>query len=252
MKGCQSCSGATEYGITFTPFPGRSRFQCRYSTSHASDNAQPDVKTTAIRQRRDRLAEREKRTGRVTQRANVRGRFKNLRHGQFLAECVAAAVPITHPTRVSQAYIMEPKTLTSSGNSLIFSLKEEVGALAKALHIFKENGVNLVHIESRSSARFKDGYEFIVNFNPTEGKVHQALEQIKNMSQYMQIISRDLPPKEEDALPWFPRKIKDLDIFANQILSYGSELDADHPGFTDQKYRERRKYFADIAYAYKQ
>ena len=30
-------------------------------------------------------------------------------------------------------------------------------------------------------------------------------------------------------VPWFPKKIADLDRFANQILSYGSELDADHP-----------------------
>jgi len=32
-----------------------------------------------------------------------------------------------------------------------------------------------------------------------------------------------------DAVPWFPRTIADLDRFANHILSYGSELDADHP-----------------------
>ena len=40
--------------------------------------------------------------------------------------------------------------------------------------------------------------------------------------------------------------VAELDRFANQILSYGSELDADHPGFTDPVYRARRKEFADI------
>ena len=31
------------------------------------------------------------------------------------------------------------------------------------------------------------------------------------------------------SVPWFPRTIQELDRFANQILSYGAELDADHP-----------------------
>ncbi|KAK6059502.1 Biopterin-dependent aromatic amino acid hydroxylase [Cooperia oncophora] len=57
--------------------------------------------------------------------------------------------------------------------------------------------------------------------------------------------------QNKDSIPWFPRRIKDIDQFANRILSYGAELDSDHPGFKDPVYRERRKYFADIAFNFR-
>jgi phenylalanine-4-hydroxylase len=54
------------------------------------------------------------------------------------------------------------------------------------------------------------------------------------------------------AVPWFPRKMRDLDSFADKVLSYGAELDADHPGFKDKAYRERRAEITKIARTYKQ
>lgn len=63
--------------------------------------------------------------------------------------------------------------------------------------------------------------------------LHDALETLKEKCGYFQVISRayhDDEKVEEEVVPWFPRRIRELDRFANQILSYGSELNADHPG----------------------
>ena len=150
---------------------------------------------------------------------------------------------------------------------LIFSMKESVGVLAEALSIFKvkiinslslklfsfhfnltqnnfyfclclfvcllkQYNVNLSRIESRSSKRFENDYEFLVECPPGKN-LDLAIEQLRPCTQYLQIISRD--PEKSDGysvdgtVPWFPRNIRDLDRFANHILSYGSELDADHP-----------------------
>jgi len=133
--------------------------------------------------------------------------------------------------------------------SIIFSIEEAVGALAEGLKIFQKHKVNLRHIESRSSVRLP-GYEFMVEIDTTSGDIDGAMEEIRSNASYFQIITRDYKDNS-DAVPWFPVNIKDLDKFANQILSYGSELDSDHPGFTDPVYRARRKQFADIAFTYK-
>lgn len=134
----------------------------------------------------------------------------------------------------------------------IFSLKEKIGALANALKIFEVNKVNLIHIESRPSKPDKRKYEFFVHCKAEKKEqITDTIENLKESAQYLHVLNKtndDLG----DSVPWFPRKIKDLDQFANRILSYGSELDSDHPGFTDKVYRERRKQFADIAFNYKQ
>ncbi|XP_039253598.1 phenylalanine-4-hydroxylase-like isoform X2 [Styela clava] len=158
---------------------------------------------------------------------------------------------------------------TSGLTDLIFSVDEEVGALARALKIFESKGVNLTHIESRPSHNNKHKYEFFVTCQNTNGHVTDVATMLKEgMNANVLQLSRDKKVKDAStgnskfvaaenskkevfSAPWFPRTIKDLDQFANQILSYGSELDSDHPGFTDAVYRARRKEFADIAFNYK-
>lgn len=43
---------------------------------------------------------------------------------------------------------------------------------------------------------------------------------------------------------WFPRHISELDLIANRTLDAGTDLEADHPGFHDSEYRERRARLA--------
>ncbi|XP_022654968.1 protein henna-like [Varroa jacobsoni] len=156
------------------------------------------------------------------------------------------------PERANKGHIKE-RRISGAGNTLVFTIKEGVGALAKTLQIFTQNNINLEHIESRSSQKVKDAYEFIVNFDTTyNGDIRKCIETIKENAEHVTLCTREKICRHiREEVPWFPRRIQDLDLFANQILSYGSELDADHPGFTDPVYRARRTELADIAFNYK-
>lgn len=134
--------------------------------------------------------------------------------------------------------------------SFMFSVKEEVGALSKALRIFKKHEISLTHIESRPSKQDSEHYDFFVDC-VAGAQIEAAISDLQAFSRNVTVLTRSVDAAVADTVPWFPRTMSDLDRFANHILSYGSELDADHPGFTDPVYRTRRKEFADIAFNYK-
>lgn len=136
--------------------------------------------------------------------------------------------------------------------SLIFTLKEEVGALAAALKLFENNAVNMEHIESRPSKATPGNYEFLVVASNLNGNLDPLMESLRERSEHLVLLTEEAEKDgNAESVPWFPKKISDLDEFANRVLSYGAELDSDHPGFTDPIYRARRQEAADIAHNYR-
>ncbi|KAF6777186.1 hypothetical protein AHF37_03535 [Paragonimus kellicotti] len=147
--------------------------------------------------------------------------------------------------------------VTEKGNddslSLIFSVEESVGSLSNTLNIFKQSSVNLLHIESRPSKRRSGFYDFLVVCQNDSGNLKEVIEELKQSgSEPIQLSNKNDASLfgAHEAL-WFPKTIKELDHFANRVLTYGAELHSDHPGFTDVEYRSRRRMFADIAYNYR-
>ncbi|KAI3370563.1 hypothetical protein L3Q82_007073 [Scortum barcoo] len=138
--------------------------------------------------------------------------------------------------------------------AVVFSLKNEVGCLVKALRLFQEKRVNLSHIESRMSKRVTNEVEIFADCSCSKKEFNELLEHLKD---HVNIISFNTPAHvwsaeaDGDDVPWFPMKISELDQCSHRVLMYGSELDADHPGFKDEVYRQRRKYFVEVAMNYK-
>ena len=73
--------------------------------------------------------------------------------------------------------------------SFIFTLKNRVGGLARALRVFQENGINVVHIESRKSLRTNSEYEIFVSLESQQGKVQvpELARSLKKQLSYIKI-----------------------------------------------------------------
>ncbi|KAK3835579.1 MAG: Biopterin-dependent aromatic amino acid hydroxylase-domain-containing protein [Linnemannia gamsii] len=163
---------------------------------------------------------------------------------------MSASAP-AHLHKCTDATIVPGKT------TINFSITDKVGALDECLAVIKSLNISLTRIESRPSKTSEFDYEFFVDFeaaNPEQ--VVQVSKSLEAISKQVHVVgtggvagpnSSDIP----DSTPWFPRKMVDLDTFADKVLEMGEELSADHPGAKDAVYRARRSEITNIAKTYK-
>lgn len=163
----------------------------------------------------------------------------------------------TPQTIVDTAAGTSPETLMIEQTvrfNILFSVDDTPGALESCLGVFKCHRISLLHIESRPSHTFEWEYDFMVSFalgDPTRMEVLKR--DLSALAHKVTIISSrpELSKKSVAAVPWFPRRLSDLDSFASKTLEYGAELSADHPGFTDEAYRKRRAGITALARTYR-
>lgn len=143
----------------------------------------------------------------------------------------------THPTTI--------RSQNKNKTSVKFTLEDKSGALQDALQFFAKYKLNLTRVESRPSKRNTD-YEFYVDFvgSTADSNVQNLLTELRTTCRQVSVL-------QSRRVPWFPRKIRDMDFVASQILDAGLDLQSDHPGFNDPVYRARRAELASIADNYK-
>mmetsp|Transcript_31791 Transcript_31791/g.68011 ORF Transcript_31791/g.68011 Transcript_31791/m.68011 type:complete len:547 (-) Transcript_31791:154-1794(-) len=135
--------------------------------------------------------------------------------------------------------------------SVLMELSDRVGALHDVLKYYWKYDVNITRIESRPVVYNRDSaaggqsrpkFDFFVDFHGKVGdpNVNALLKELKGMTDKLLVL-------DEKEVHWFPRHISELDLIANRTLDAGIDLEADHPGFHDQAYRQRRSKLAESA-----
>lgn len=145
-------------------------------------------------------------------------------------------------------------TEEASKMTLLFTIEDKPGSLEAVLRHFKDAGISLRHIESRPSRNFEWEYDFMAEFTCNNGEqISQLKKSLEGVAKGVTVISKnpELAKTSVAAVPWFPRKLADLDGFATKTLECGSELTADHPGFTDAAYRARRAQITENAKSFR-
>uniref|UniRef100_A0A673K3H9 Biopterin-dependent aromatic amino acid hydroxylase family profile domain-containing protein n=1 Tax=Sinocyclocheilus rhinocerous TaxID=307959 RepID=A0A673K3H9_9TELE len=154
------------------------------------------------------------------------------------------------PSRCGDSFVSEEEKSGKVPLNILFSLRYEKNAgFFKAGKVFETFEAKLLHLESRPSRKSKksggDDLEFFMRCEVHCSDTDIFINSLKRVADDVRIV-------QEEKIPWFPKKISDLDKCNHLITKYDPDLDQDHPGFSDPEYRKRRGIISELAFNYKQ
>ncbi|XP_056382845.1 tyrosine 3-monooxygenase isoform X3 [Hyla sarda] len=132
--------------------------------------------------------------------------------------------------------------------NLLFSLKgNKPSSLSRTLKVFETFEAKIQHLETRPGKKGTEAGSDLEYFIRCE--VHRS--DLSTLMSSIRRVSEEVRTTKEVKVHWFPTKISDLDKCHHLVTKFDPDLDLDHPGFSDQEYRKRRKMIADIAFSYR-
>uniref|UniRef100_A0A8C0CTV9 Tyrosine hydroxylase n=1 Tax=Balaenoptera musculus TaxID=9771 RepID=A0A8C0CTV9_BALMU len=132
--------------------------------------------------------------------------------------------------------------------NLLFTLRAtKPPVLSRAVKVFETFEAQIHHLETRPAQKPRAGGSHLEYFLRCE--VPSAA--LPTLLSSLRRVAEDVRGAGENKV-WFPRKVSELDKCHHLVTKFDPDLDLDHPGFSDQVYRQRRKLIAEIAFQYKQ
>ncbi|XP_047630035.1 tyrosine 3-monooxygenase isoform X2 [Phacochoerus africanus] len=161
------------------------------------------------------------------------------------AEAAAAASEPGEALEVGALAERDGKALLN----LLFTLRAtKPPSLSRALKAFETFEAQIHHLETRPAQKPRAGgphLEYFVRCEVPSAALPGLLSSVRR-------VAEDVRGAGENKVLWFPRKVSELDKCHHLVTKFDPELDLDHPGFSDQVYRQRRKLIAQIAFQYRQ
>ncbi|KAM6136901.1 LOW QUALITY PROTEIN: tyrosine 3-monooxygenase-like [Pterocles gutturalis] len=119
--------------------------------------------------------------------------------------------------------------------------------VTRAARVFAAFETQIRHFETRRAKKPENSADHLDIF--VECEVHSAHVSILITS--LKRVAEDVKTTREEKVPWFPRKIQDLDKCHHLISKYDPSLYHGRPGYADLEYEKQRAFFADLALSYR-